>query len=133
MEEIREETGIIRDEQGKFLPGVSGNPYGRPPGSGISITTEIKKKLQEIPEGKNKTYLHYLIEQILKKAVIEGDQQTIKQIWNYIDGMPQQNTDITSGGKPLPMLYALCNNDSDTTNTPNDQENQGGSGGNISE
>ena len=133
MEENRDETGLIRDEQGKFLPGVSGNPNGRPPGSGISITTEIKKKLAEIPEGKNKTYLHYLIEQILKKAVIEGDQQTIKQIWNYIDGMPLQNTDITSGGKPLPMLYAISNNESHAEDTPNAEENTGGSGGNISE
>lgn len=78
----------------QFKKGESGNPNGRPPGSGISITTEIKKKLAEVPEGKNKTYLHYLIEQILKKAVIEGDQQTIKQIWNYIDGMPRQELNL---------------------------------------
>ena len=94
-----EVTGEIRDEQGKFKPGVSGNPDGRPPGSGISITTEIKRKLVEIPEGKDKTYLQYLIEQILKKAVIEGDQQTIKQIWNYIDGMPKQDFGVSGGLK----------------------------------
>ena len=132
MEENRENAGVSRDEKGRFLPGFSGNPDGKQPGT-LSITAEVKKKLQEVPEGKTKTYLSCLIEQIMKKAVIEGDQQTIKQIWNYIDGMPQQNTDITTGGKPLPMLYAISNNESHAEDTPNAEENTGGSGGNISE
>jgi hypothetical protein len=80
---------------GKFKEGNPGG--GRPKGSGISITTEIKRKLEEIPEGKDKTYLHYLIEKIIKKAIIDEDQQTIKQIWNYIDGMPPQ--DFNLGGQ----------------------------------
>jgi hypothetical protein len=96
-QDLSSENKPERDEKGRLLPGNTANPNGRPPGS-LSITSEIKKKLQEIPEGKEKTYLAYLIDQILKKAVIEGDQQTIKQIWNYIDGMPQQKTDITTEG-----------------------------------
>lgn len=43
------------------------------------------------------------------------------------------NVDITSDNKPIPMLYALCNNDSHNENTPDDQEDQGGTGRNISE
>jgi len=67
------------------------NKEGRPKGAGISITTEIKRKLEEKPEGQDKaTYLQLLIKRILKKAVIDGDTTTIKQIWNYIDGMPKQ-------------------------------------------
>jgi hypothetical protein len=64
------------------------NRDGRPKGSGISITTEIKKKLAEIPEGQKATYLQLLISRIMKQAIQDGDQQMIKQIWNYIDGMP---------------------------------------------
>ena len=93
MSEIPENAGASRDDQGRFLPGVSGNPEGKKPGT-LSITAEIKKKLQEMPEGKDKTYLHYLIEKIMKKAVIDEDQQTIKQIWNYIDGMPKESMDL---------------------------------------
>jgi hypothetical protein len=72
-----------------FEPGQSGNPKGRPPGS-VSITAEIKKKLQEIPEGQQKSYLELLINRILKQAVVDGNEQMIKQIWSYIDGTPRQ-------------------------------------------
>jgi hypothetical protein len=68
--------------------GQSGNPAGRPPGS-VSITAEIKKKLQEVPEGQQKSYLELLINRILKQAVVDGNEQMIKQIWNYIDGPPR--------------------------------------------
>ena len=73
-----------------FMPGVSGNPNGRPKGSGISITTEIKKKLEEVPEGQKATYLQLLINRIMKQAIQDGDQQMITKIWNYVDGMPKQ-------------------------------------------
>jgi hypothetical protein len=80
-----------------FEPGQSGNPKGRPPGS-VSITAEIKKKLQEIPEGQQKSYLELLINRILKQAVVDGNEQMIKQIWSYIDGTPRQaeNTDLAT-------------------------------------
>jgi len=83
-----------------FKPGQSGNPAGRPPGS-VSITTEIKKKLDEVPEGQKKTYLELLINRILKQAVVDGDVQMAKTIWSYVDGMPKQSTDITSGGEKI--------------------------------
>lgn len=84
---------------GRFIDGNPGG--GRPKGSGLSITTEIKKKLDEIPEGQKATYLELLINRIFKQAIQEGDQQMIKNIWNYVDGMPRQTTDITSGGEPM--------------------------------
>jgi hypothetical protein len=76
-----------------FKPGQSGNPNGRPKGKGLSLTTLIKRKLEEIPEGKQKTHAEYLIDSILKKAIIDGDTQMQKTVWNYIDGMPRQETD----------------------------------------
>ena len=76
-----------------FEKGQSGNPAGRPAGS-ISITTEIKKKLQEIPDGQKKTYLELLINRILKLGVVDGNEQMIKAIWNYIDGLPAQKLDL---------------------------------------
>lgn len=75
------------------------NIEGRPEGSGISITTEIKRKLQEVPEGRKKTYLQLIVDKIVhKKALVDGDYSTIKQIWNYIDGMPKQKHEIDQLG-----------------------------------
>lgn len=79
---------MVPPEEHRWEKGQSGNPAGRPPGS-VSITAEIKKKLQEIPDGQQKSYLELLINRILKQAVVDGNEQMIKQIWSYIDGTPR--------------------------------------------
>ncbi len=78
-------------EEFRWKKGESGNPAGRPVGS-VSITAEIKKKLQEIPDGQQKSYLELLINRILKQAVVDGNEQMIKQIWSYIDGPPGEKS-----------------------------------------
>ena len=88
-------SGENRNPHGTFKEGVSGNPNGRPEGAGISITTEIKKKLMEVPKDKKSTYLQLLINRIFKKAIQDGDSLMIKKIWEYIDGMPKQNLKLT--------------------------------------
>lgn len=90
MTKLPENTGDIRDERGRFRPGLSGNPAGKPAGA-LSITAEIKKRLQEIPEGQQKSYLELLVNRILKQAVVDGNEQMIKQIWSYVDGAPDAN------------------------------------------
>ena len=83
-------------KKGKHLwaKGVSGNPSGRPKGSVISITSEIKKQLAEIPEGKKKNKLSQLVKIIFDKALKDKDDKMIGRIWNFIDGLPRQQTDI---------------------------------------
>ena len=54
----------------------------------ISITAEIKKKLREIPEGQQKTYLELLVNRIIKQAVVDGNEEMIMQIWSYLDSPP---------------------------------------------
>ena len=91
-------------EDTQFKKGQIANPNGRPKGS-FSITEKIKKELEKCPDGKDKkTYLELLVRKILKKAIVEGDQAMIKSIWNYIDGMPKESMDLTSGGDKLPII-----------------------------
>ena len=59
----------------------------------ISITAEIKKKLHEIPEGQQKTYLELLVNRIIKQAVVDGNEEMIMQIWNYIYSPPGPEED----------------------------------------
>lgn len=93
-------TGENRGPDGKFLPGYSGNPEGRPEGS-LSITHEIRKKLDEVMKnedggeatdsrGQKITYLRALIEKIMVQAIRNGDSRIIKSMWAYIDGQPKQ-------------------------------------------
>lgn len=91
---------VVRNEKGQVISGTP-NPNGRPKGTGISITTAIKRELERIPKGEKASYLDLLVSKIMNKAVIEGDSVTIKQVWNYVDGMPRQSIDHTTDGKEL--------------------------------
>jgi len=83
-----------------FKKGQSGNPNGRPVGS-VSIVEGIKKKLLEIEPENKKTYLDLFLSRYFRKAIKDGDVGLIRDMINRIDGMPQQSTDISSGGQPL--------------------------------
>ena len=92
----------IRDEMGRFKPGQSGNLNGKPLGT-RNFTTRVREALAVVAEGKEYTYEEALVKTVMHKAIIDKDPAMIRLVWNYLDGMPQQNTDITSGGKPIPI------------------------------
>lgn len=73
---------------GTWKQGQSGNPNGRPP-KGYSISEMMKEMLDNKPEVKAS-----LGKVILDKA-LEGDMVAIKTLWQYMDGMPQQNVSGT--------------------------------------
>jgi hypothetical protein len=99
------DTGNIRDEQGKFLPGVSGNPEGRKPDSpeykmvkkaAKQIIAEYKEALAEaLP----------LIQPVLIAKAVEGDISAIKEVHDRAMDKSKQPTDITSGGERLSISF----------------------------
>ena len=101
-------SGVIRDEKGRFLKGLSGNLEGRPKGS-ISITTELKKRLLEIYKDTGKTGLVNEIDNILIHAIEKKDKEMLKTIWAYIDGMPKQSLEIE--GEIKTALVKFVNSD----------------------
>lgn len=127
------EENRIKDEKGLFIKGNPGGP-GRPPGS-FSLVEMIKKKLQEIPEGKDKTYAEYFIEQMMKKTVVEGDVSMMKDIINRVDGMPRQNIGLDGGeiGKPIAILSNVLSNSGDTEGNGSEETPSVHTGGNIGE
>jgi hypothetical protein len=95
MEQNPENTGIIRDNQGRFIKGHSGNPDGRPEGA-YSLLSILKAKLKECPDGMSeKSYGHLIIERMLAQSIKDGNEQMTKLIWSYIEGMPRQALDHT--------------------------------------
>lgn len=100
-------------EANRFKPDVSGNPNGRP-SKGYSITETIREMMTEKPEIKRA-----LGSKILE-AALKGDLQAIKLMWNYMDGMPEQKTDISFSEPPIPILTkqnALPGDNSTSENT----------------
>ena len=97
-----------RDGKGKFVEGHEGMG-GRPKGS-VSITNEIRKKLEEIPEGQQKTYLEMLLNRILKKAIVDGDNLMLGKIWAYVDGLPKQPLEHM-GDPTLPFIIKILKDD----------------------
>lgn len=126
------EQAELTTQKQRKVPGVpfkKGDPRinreGRPKGT-FSLVEMIKNKLQEVPEGKDKTYAQYFIEQLMKKAVIEGDTQMMRDMINRVDGMPKQGIDHTTNGKDFIPIYAgksIQGHDSNEESVQNNKEN----------
>ncbi len=80
MSEEPEKTGKNRDEKGKFISGMSGNPKGRPPRS-WSIKDKIWRRFEKNPQE-----LEKFIKELLTKY--KG------LVWQMLEGKPPQKTDI---------------------------------------
>ena len=48
----------------------------------------------------------------MKKAIQDGDAVTIKQVWNYVDGLPKQEIDSTLKGEIIVKLTKYGDNSS---------------------
>ena len=115
MSEEVKTVGEGRDKQGRFVPGVSGNPDG---GNSLTEEDKIKKKAVKeiIEEYKNKlTEALPSISPVLIKKAKGGDMIAIKELHDRAMGKPHQTTDITSGGEKIEGFKF---------NTPYDKENE---------
>lgn len=83
----------------QFKKGQSGNPKGKPVGT-LSLTNRIKEFLLEKAKD-GETYEEKLRKAIVLRAITKSDV-LVKEILERVDGKVMQQTDITSGGKPLP-------------------------------
>jgi hypothetical protein len=107
-----------RDEKGRFGAGNNANPNGRPPRA-WTMSTLIEEALEEVETQSGKSFKSLVAKRLAHMAV-NGDIQAIKEINDRIDGKPRQSTDITSGGRPIPIMAVnthVSSNDSDTENS----------------
>lgn len=99
---IYNEKTMSKKQNPRAIGGFGDNPQninrnGRPP-KGYSITEWFREMLDSKPEVKDA-----IGKSILKKA-LDGDTAAQKMVWQYMDGMPQQ--DVTSGGKPITVSWS---------------------------
>lgn len=109
------ENKPARDEHGRLLPGNTANPHGRPPGT-LSLVSLLKKHLEEIPDGEKRSRAEIFIQKTLTQAM-KGDPANAKLVWQYIEGLPQQRVDVTTGGKPISILANVQGDHSDKEDT----------------
>ena len=107
---MEEETGNIRDEQGKFIKGVSGNPEGRPPETTEQkiIKKATKELIAEYKEALGESLP--LIRPILIAKALEGDMTAIKEIHDRVMDKAKQSTEETNNINVLmPILVKFLN------------------------
>lgn len=88
-----------RDSQGRFVPGMSGNPSGRP--KGLSITQMLREVLPTTDGQTGKRWIDLIIEKIIIKAAVEGDPKMITAIWAYLDGKPKEKLQLVPPEKEM--------------------------------
>ena len=89
MKAVARTTKKLGGVTGKgFMPGKSGNPYGRPKGS-FSIVERIKHIWNEHPE-----QFESFVEEILK------DKSLRREIIHQIDGKPKQAIELSGENEP---------------------------------
>lgn len=103
MEKNREEQEIIRNEDGTFVKGVSGNPAGRTKGT-RDFATDFDEVVKDIAKENNLTVSDVrkvLLKQAYKQAK-DGNYSFFKDIHDRIYGQAKQTTELTGkDGKDL--------------------------------
>lgn len=93
----QEQTGG-RNTNGQWAPGTSGNPAGRPAGSG-SIVAELRRLVQQ-EDATGESAAAIIARQLVELAK-GGDLRAIKECFDRLDGSPHQS--ITAQGD-LPII-----------------------------
>ena len=105
----KEKNGEIRDEKGRFIAGKYEGGPGRPKDTESSKIKKkaIKQLVAEYKEGLANALSE--ISPILLGKAKAGDIQAIKEIHEIIVEKAVRKQDLTSGGKPIPLLGGLSN------------------------
>ncbi len=76
------------------MKGTSGNPAGRPVGSG-SIITELRRLIVE-PDINGETASTVIARQLMKLAK-DGDLRAIRECFDRLDGLPKHSITASNG------------------------------------
>lgn len=106
--EKQEENKPERDEKGRLLPGNTANPHGRPKGK--TIKERVLDWLENNPEDMEAFVQHFV-------------KNNRDLAWQMLEGRPAQKTDVTSGGKPIPILGNVSIHNSNTEGIKSEEEN----------
>ena len=94
----------VRNEKGQFVKGHI--PTGHRPKGSVSITSALKRMLEQKADEGDRTKLDLLVLQIVDSA-IAGDPHAQRLLLNYVEGMPRNKTVVEFEGKTLAELFGV--------------------------
>ena len=121
--EVKQEGN--RDAFGKFVPGKSGNPNGRPPRE-WSWSDMFAKKAEEIKQtkfGGKKEWREIVVDRLFIEAA-NGNIRAIELVIDRMDGKVAQTVNLGGMQLPQPITDALTKALTPTDNVPNNDGNK---------
>lgn len=104
MESVKEGQ-LIRNAEGKFVEGYSGNNKGRPKGSKNRITV-LKMAAEEAWRERNSNRLDLVLDMILDQA-LDGDKASQKMIFDTIISKANVQEDKAAGHKQTINVHRM--------------------------
>lgn len=111
------EGQLIRNSEGKFVKGKSGNPKGRPKGSKNRITL-LKMATEEAWRERNAERLDVLLDLILQDA-LDGDKGARKMIFDAVISKANIREEKDAGNKQQITVHRMTVNQDDKTKEDN--------------
>jgi hypothetical protein len=107
----------LRDNLGRFAPGISGNPGGRPLGwakpshrLAIILNEQTVREIKSKVGDENQLGIEATVYQ-RAAAAIDGDRQDAEFVFGYLEGKPTQKQELTGkDGGPLAIATADVSN-----------------------
>lgn len=100
----------------EWKKGQSGNPKGK---QAKSLKEWVRDYINDMDDEDRKNFLKHI---------------PVEIAWRMAEGNPHQTTDLTTAGKPIPILeHAVPDNDGNKKDSENVEEDPGSARGNLSE
>ena len=107
---------LIRNAEGRFVEGISGNPLGRPKGSKNRITV-LKMATEEAWRERNQDRLDLILDMILDDA-LNGDKSARKMIFDALVSKANVAEDKGAGHKQTINVHRMVVSKGNHVDTP---------------